>query len=92
MDPSASRGQVPTAVACRDDSDGDGSEGPPFQQRCAWPRQSQSEELGSLEGLLQAAFRGQRGTESGGAPARSGPMHQTHLGHRPRCTDMNGWQ
>eukprot|EP00891_Asterochloris_glomerata_P008646 jgi/Astpho2/8646/Aster-x0817 len=71
VDPSASRGQVPTAVACRDDSDGDGSEGPPFQQRCAWPRQSQSEELGSLEGLLQAAFRGQRGTESGGAPARS---------------------
>ena len=72
VNPSAASSQVPTAVASSEDPCRDGGQGPLFQQRCAWPGQSQVAELGSLEGLLQAAFRGQRGTQNGEAPARSG--------------------
>ena len=92
VDPSASSSQVPAAVACSKDSRGDGGEGPLFQQRCAWPGQSPLDELGSLEGLLQAAFRGQKGTENRGVPARSGCMHYTSLRLGPPCKIIKGGQ
>ena len=90
VDPSVSSSQVPPAVASSKDSHGEGGEGPLFQLRCAWPGQSQLEELGSLEGLLQAAFKGQRGDDSGGAPARSESMHWTQMGLQPQWQNHEG--